>query len=140
MDDLKQRVLGIIRRPFLAGLATVTEDGNPWVRYVMPVASEDMTLRFSTFVTSRKTAQIKNNPEVHLVCGVTNPVKWKNYLQIQGHAEITTDQVEKDAFWNETIAEIFKGPDDPNYAVVIVRPYRVELYSVGTFEPEVWEA
>ena len=74
-----------------------------------------------------------------MVCGVTDMENWKNYMQIQGRAELVTDQPEKDAFWSEMLKEIFEGPQDPNYGVVIVKPYRIELYSPGKFEPEVWE-
>ena len=70
MKDLKTRILDFISKPHLAGFATVTEDGKPWVRYVMPVASPDMTIRFSTFLEARKVAHIAHNPEVHLICGV----------------------------------------------------------------------
>ena len=140
MEDLQKRILAIINKPHLAAFATVTEGGKPWVRYVMPVASGDMTIRFSTFINSRKASQIRNNPEIHLVCGVTDPMNWENYMQIQGRAKVVTDQVEKDAFWNDEIKKIFKGPDDPDYSIVIVNPYRIELYTMGRFEPEVWEA
>ena len=50
MADLKEKILEIIRQPHLAAFATVTADGRPWVRYVMPFADEDLTVRFSTFV------------------------------------------------------------------------------------------
>ncbi len=36
MSDLKERIPDVIGKPHMAGLATVTEDGRPWVRYVMP--------------------------------------------------------------------------------------------------------
>ena len=31
---------------------------------------------------------------------------------------------ERHGFWNDMLAPIFSGPDDPNYAIVIVKPYR----------------
>ena len=37
MEELKQRILDIIHKPQLAALATVTEQNNPWVRYVVTV-------------------------------------------------------------------------------------------------------
>jgi general stress protein 26 len=140
MSDLKERIMSVIGKPHLAGLATVTEDGRPWVRYVMPVADKDMTIRFSTFLSARKVKHIENNPVVHLVCGVTDPENWDNYVQIEGRAEVTTDNKEKEAFWNDEIAAIFKGPDDPAYAVVMVKPSRIEFYSKEKMEMEVWEA
>lgn len=140
MADLRERILDVIGKPNLAGLATVTESGAPWVRYVMAVASEDMIIRFSTFLGARKVSHIKNNPEVHLVCGVTVPENWSNYLQIEGTAEVTTDDDEKKAFWNPILSEIFQGPEDPDYAIVKVIPSRIEFYSREDFKPEVWSA
>lgn len=139
MADLKQRILEVIRKPHLANLATVTGDGKPWVRYVMPVASEDMTIRLATFVNARKVEHIKNNDEVHLTCGVTDPENFEIYLQIQGRAEFTRDESERHSFWNDQLKDIFEGPDDPRYGILIVKPYRMEVNTAGSFECEVWE-
>jgi general stress protein 26 len=139
MEEIRNKILCVIGKPFLAGFATVTEEGKPWVRYVYAVGSDDMTIRFSTFTCARKVAQIAANPEIHLTGGVLDPQNWTHYLQIQGRAELSTDPAEKEGFWNDEIAKIFKGPDDPNYAVVIVRPYRIEINSHGSFIPEIWE-
>ena len=140
MDDLKQRILSIVRQPFLAGCATVTDDGKPWVRYVMATGSEDLTLQFSSFLNSRKVAQIRKNPEVHLTCGVTDPETVENYLQIQGRAVILTEEAIRKAYWKEELSRYFSGPDDPNYCVVQITPYRIECMGLESLEPEVWEA
>jgi general stress protein 26 len=60
------------------------------------------------------------------------------YLQIQGCAEFCTDSAARHAFWSDRLKLVFKGPDDPNYGVVIIRAYRIELWKVGS-APEVWE-
>lgn len=141
MSDLKQRIFDIIKDRQLAVLATVTEDGKPWARYVTPIATEDLTLRFATCVNARKVAQIQKNPEVHLTCGMADPMTSKNYLQIQGRAELTTDKAEREAVWFDHLKNIFQGgTDDPNYGVIIIEPYRIELCSTGNFSVEVWEA
>ena len=139
MNDLRERILRVIRQPHLAVLATVTEDGKPWARYVMPCASDDLSLRFASYTDARKVQQITHNPEVHLTCGVLNPLAARMYLQIQGRARFTTDREERHAFWSDLLCEIFSGPDDPRFGVVIVAPYRVELHTVGCPEPEIWE-
>ncbi len=138
MSELKERILEIITRPQLSGFATINEEGKPWVRYVMIVGREDMEIRFASFAAARKIKQIAANPEVHLNCGVTNPEQMNPYLQIQGVARTTTAEEERHAFWNPTLEPIFSGPDDPNLAVVIVSPYRIEYSTPGKFEPEVW--
>src|SRR6187401_224278 len=138
MPNLKERILDVVKAPSLAGLATVTKDGKPWVRYVVAEASDDLTFRFSSFTNARKVAQIESNPEVHLTCGIKDPTVMGPYLQIQGRAEFTTDREVRHAFWTERLRLLFEGPDDPNYGVVVVRSYRIELCYVG-LKSEIWE-
>jgi general stress protein 26 len=140
MSDLKERILKILQQPQLAGLATITQDGKPWVRYVMTVASADMTIRCATFVSARKVKQIKKNPEVHLTCGVTDPRSMGPYLQVQGRATLSTSKETRHSFWSDMLKAVFSGPDDPNYAVLEIKPYYVEYVSPGVHEPEVWKA
>jgi general stress protein 26 len=139
MADVKGRILKALQvgQPLLVSFATVTEDGKPWARYVTAVASEDLALRLCTSMKSRKVSQIRRNPEVHLLCGVTDPARFETYLQIQGRAEVSTSKAERQTFWSEGLRDYFSGPDDPDYA--IVRPYRIELYTATSLEPEVWE-
>lgn len=141
MTELRERILKALHvgQPLLVSLATVTEEGKPWVRYVTAVASEDLSLRLCTSMNSRKVAQIRRSPEVHLLCGVTDPERVETYLQIQGRAELATSEAERQAFWREGLRDYFSGPDDPDYAIVIVKPYRIELYTATSLEPEVWE-
>jgi general stress protein 26 len=104
----------------------------------MTVGREDLSIRFATFAQSRKVAQIAADPEVHVTLGVNDPFVMKPYLQIQGQARFSTEAAERHVFWNEMLAAYFSGPDDPNYGVVIVTPYRIELVKPGVREPEVW--
>ncbi|MDI6451390.1 pyridoxamine 5'-phosphate oxidase family protein [Anaerobaca lacustris] len=140
MDDLTRRIAAILRQPQLAGLATITEDGKPWVRYVMTVASRDMVIRCATFVEARKVRQIEKNPEVHLTCGVTDPHEMVPYLQIQGRARLDTSREARHGFWTSMLAKIFDGPDDPKYGVLEITPYRIEYCDVAAPEPQVWTA
>lgn len=139
MSDLKNRILAILRQPQLAGLATITQDGKPWVRYVMIATSPDLTIRCATFISARKVQQIANNPEVHLTCGVTDPKKMAPYLQIQGRATLNTSRQARHGLWTDMLSPIFDGPDDPKYAVIEIKPYYVECWTPGTHEPEVWK-
>jgi len=54
MTDLEKKILEIIRTNPLAGLATISEDGKPWVRTVTIWTSNDLALRFCTDAGSRK--------------------------------------------------------------------------------------
>ncbi len=140
MEELKNKILGITTKLQLSGFATTTEEGKPWVRYVMTVGSADMSIRFATFVGARKVKHIGINPEVHLTCGVTDPMKMESYLQIQGKARFTADKENRHGFWNDMLKPIFSGPDDPKYGVIIVEPYRIEYCTPGSMTPVVWHS
>ena len=139
MSELKQKILAKIDRPTLSALATITEDGKPWVRYVTPMADENLNIWMATFAQSRKVGQIAKNPEVHLTVGVTTMETAESYLQVQGRAEILSDDATKKAVWNDHLKGIFSGPDDPNYCVCKITPYRIEYQGMGPVPPEVWE-
>jgi general stress protein 26 len=138
MSNLQSKIIEAFGPRPMMSLATLTEDGKPWVRYVMGQISDDLTIRFSTFLPARKVAQIRKNPEVHITCGVSSLETARHYVQVQGQAEICRDEKERHSFWNEGMRAYYSGPDDPNYCIVIVRPYRIEYYSMGTMKPEVW--
>lgn len=139
MSDLRARIQAILSIPRLSGLATLTLSGEPWVRYVMAVGAEDMSIRCASHVCARKVGQIRASSLVHLTCGVTDPMAMSPYLQIQGQAAFTTGQDERQAFWYPMLQQVFKGPDDPNYGIIVIRPYRIEYCTPGNMKPEVWE-
>ena len=139
MSDLKQRIIDAAGEMQLVNFATVKDDGKPWVRYVMAKADSDLVFRFCTHLESRKVSQIKNNPNVHISLGVSSLETAKNWVQVEGTAEVTTDRAELDAFWFDDLKNYFSGPDDPGYSVVVIRPSRIELGTMGSMAPEVWE-
>jgi len=139
--ELKQEILAKMKGSALWALATVTEEGKPWVRYVTPTRiDDDLTVWCATFIGSRKVAQIRRLPEVHLTAGVTALDTAESYLQIQGRAEILTDASTRRAVWNDRLSAVFSGPDDPQYAVCKVRPYRIEYQTMAPVPPRVWAA
>jgi len=139
MSDLKSRIQEILQKPPLASLATITQDGKPWVRYVTIFTSPDMTIRCATFVNARKVKQIAKNPEVHLTCGIADPKHMVPYLQIQGRATLNTSRQTRHSFWTDMFSAIFDGPDDPNFAVLETQPYYIEYWTPGMREPEAWK-
>ncbi|MBI5521497.1 MAG: pyridoxamine 5'-phosphate oxidase family protein [Desulfarculus sp.] len=138
---LKDQILAIIGQPVLGALATVTPEGKPWTRYVVPQADPDLTIHFCTFVGSRKIAHLRANPEVHLTVG-NNTLEnmGQPYLQIAGRAEVSTDPAIKKKYWHDGLKAYFSGAGDPNYCVVLIRPYRIEYQTFESQAPQVWEA
>ncbi len=138
MTDLKEKIYAALQKKPISVLATLTEDNRPWCRYVSPTAKPDLTLYVATFASSRKIKQIEKNPQVHLTCGASTPTETEAYLQIEGVAEISNQKELRHGVWNDEMKAYFKGPDDPNYRVVVVRPYRIEYNSMASMTPEVW--
>jgi general stress protein 26 len=137
---LKDKILAIIGQPVLGSLATVTPEGKPWTRYVVPQADADLIVHFSTFVGSRKIAHLRGNPEVHLTVGHnTLSNMGQPYLQIAGRAEVSVDPAIKQKYWHDELKAYFSGAGDPNYCVVLIKPYRIEYQTFESQTPEVWE-
>lgn len=139
MSDLKQRIADAAKELQLLNFATVTEDGKPWVRYVVGKADDALLFRFCTHLETRKVAQIRKNPNVHISLGAADVETAQHWLQVEGTAEISTDSTERHSFWFDELVSYFTGPDDPNYCIVIVRPSRIEFGTLGSMTPEVWE-
>ena len=138
MSNTQEKILDILKQPQLAGFASITADGKPWVRYVIIATSNDMVIRCATCINARKVNQIKNNPEVHITCGINDPNNVQPYLQIQGQAQLSLDKELRHKFWNDTLKNIFEGPDDPNYGVIEIVPYCIEYCSPDSMETETW--
>lgn len=140
MTDLENRIWKIIgRQPLTAALATIAENGAPWVRYVTIRAEADFTLHFCTAHSTRKARQIEKNPMVHLTCGNLLPPDDSVYLQIAGQAELRADAATRHKYWQEGWRRYFTGADDPDYVMVFIRPERIEYNGPASFAPEIWE-
>ncbi|TAN38298.1 MAG: hypothetical protein EPN25_14125 [Nitrospirae bacterium] len=139
MSDLKERIYEAGKDLQLINFATITEDGRPWVRYVVGKADKDLVFRFCTNKDTKKVREIRKNPNVHISMGAENLETAKNWLQVAGTAEVSVDKAERDAFWFDELKNYFSGPDDPGYCIVIVRPSRIEFGTMGSMTPEVWE-
>jgi general stress protein 26 len=138
MSDLEKKIWKILGQPQTAALATIGEIGAPWVRYVTVRAGKDFTLSLCTSLSSRKAAQIAAHPEVHLTCGNLQPPDDSVYLQIAGRAEVRADAATKAKYWQEGWNRYFKGPEDPDYVIVLIHPGRIEYNGPGSLTPEVW--
>lgn len=138
MADFKTLVREIAPGLQLIAFATLTETGAPWVRYVAGKVADDLTIRFSTHLSSRKVAHIWRDPRVHITLGATD-IRSPRWLQFDGRAEISIAAEERRAFWFDGLKQFVSGVDDPEYCIVIVRPSRVELGAIGEKSPRVFE-
>jgi len=140
MSDTRAKILAVLQeeRGFLAGLATVDEDGAPWVRYVMGTIDDELTIRIATSLHSKKVAHVGAQPNVHLTCGNTDPSVDAPYFQIEGRAEICTEVAEKRAVWRDELALYFETPENPDWCVLKVHPSWIAIHSMSSPDTEFW--
>lgn len=129
-------------------LTTVGADGYPRTRAMLNLRNPslfpkqaplfaahrgDLLVYMSTSPLSTKAQQIERNPRgCAYYC---HPTRWRGAALI-GDLEVTRDHDVRHALWNDGW-EIYypKGPDDPDYAVLALRPRRVEGWTgEGRFE------
>lgn len=121
-------VSGIIKGVNLASLATVKE-GKPWVRYMMVYNyGENLHLYSSTSINSRKVAQIRKDPNVHIALGWTDMNKPGSYIQFSGKAIVRTDQELREKHWHKELESYFQSPDNPAYCVLEFIPDYIEVF------------
>lgn len=138
MTDIQERIRALAPGLQLVSLATTTETGAPWVRFVAGRMMPDLSIWFSTHLSSRKIAQLRRDPQVHATLGATDFTA-QEWLQVAGRAEISTARSDREAFWFDGLLAYVSGVDDPEYAVVKVNPDRIEIGAMGR-EPLVWQA
>ena len=61
--DIKQKAYEVGKDLQLSNLATITNDGKPWVRYVMGNLDQNLIFITSAQLFSRKISQIQKNPK-----------------------------------------------------------------------------
>ncbi len=136
-QELKNKIIEVIEQSNLGSVATIT-DGKPWVRYMVIHRDDDLDLYTTTFVNSRKVAQIKENNNVHIAIG-GDPKNWEApYLNIQATAQVVTDSGTRKKCWSDMLKQFFSGPEDPNYAVIKIFPELIEYMSPGAHKPEIY--
>lgn len=143
-EEIKRRIYEVVKKPGVVAFATVDEGGNPRTRYVVAAADENLNVVFATSPQSRKCADLRRNPNVHVCFKDHSTEADVEYVQIEGVARILDDQESKKACWNPFLWLYFRGPDDPDYVVVRVVPRRAELWSLVDLKrgapPMVWDA
>jgi general stress protein 26 len=136
-EVLKKKIEDVFKRSSLAAIATV-KGGKPWVRYMMVVRGDGMSLWTTTFAQSRKVQDIKDNKHVDLIIGGDEKHFEAPYVNIQATAEVFTDLETKKAYWNDMLKAWYSGPEDPNLAIILISPQVIEYMGGDSMVPEVY--
>ena len=136
-QELKNKIIEVMDRGKIGSLATI-KDNKPWVRYMVFGHDQGLTCYTTSFAGSRKVDQVKKDVNVHVSMGA-DPANYSlPYINIQAKAEVSSDLEIKKRCWSDELSKFFKGPDDPGYVVIVIKPSVIEYMSPGSMQPEVY--
>jgi general stress protein 26 len=106
-----------------------TSDGTqPFVRPVSPIVEDDMKVWLTTFSTSRKMGQIRQNPRICLAF-VEQP-QGDNAAVIFGEAQIVADLEKKRKVWQLARFDLSQhfpdGPESREFCLLRIVPNKIE--------------
>lgn len=94
----KQKIVAIMKKNCLHAYLATCDGDQPIVRPVSPIVEDDMSIWVTTFCSSRKVKQIKNN---HKIClAFVEQPKGDKAAVVLGQAELVQDIQAKKKVWN----------------------------------------
>jgi general stress protein 26 len=146
-DEIAAEFRRRIERTIWCTMTTVDTRGRPRGRLVHPVW-EEPTGWLATFRQSFKAKHLEANPWVSLAFWDQE----QEQVYVDAHTTWVDDDATKARLWElystkpegYPLSGFWKGIDDPNYGLLRLDPWRIELWSVkGLFArtpPQVWRS
>ena len=134
---LEEEILKVIGGMHPAAIATIDE-GIPAVRFMVLNGFPDMTLVGATMKTSRKVAQLRENPNASIAIWsgkeFTDP-----YVTIRAKGKVHEDLATKKKYWTPMIEQYFQKVDNPDFVILVFTADEVEFIDPGTRAMETWK-
>ncbi|VAX34849.1 hypothetical protein MNBD_UNCLBAC01-1091 [hydrothermal vent metagenome] len=129
----KEEVLDLIKDAGFGYLATV-EGGQPRVRPMMPLLTDEGELLIALLKRSRTIQQIQDNPQVE-ICFVDRKM-W--YCRVTGKGSIVENIEKKTLLWNNIpmLKQYFSGPEDEGFILLEIKIQGLEAMTPHQKEPE----
>ncbi|SDM90748.1 pyridoxamine 5'-phosphate oxidase family protein [Sediminibacillus halophilus] len=134
-NQIRDKVASILDSNLIGTMATVKKD-KPFSRY-MTFFNEEFTLYTATDKDTHKVEDIDKNNNVHILLGYKGEGLEDAYLEIEGTAAIKESSDIKKKLWNNKLEAWFKGPDDPDYIVLEIKPTEIRLMNTKEGSPQV---
>lgn len=138
MSDIKEKIRDFFQSVRIVSLSTCS-DNKPSCR-IMEVqkVNDDLTLLLATHKSSPKVEYIQKDNNV---CIVARNIDTLMDVRLFGTCEVSVDMEIKKSIWRDVLAPYFQngGVDDPDLAVLIFTPTRIEYRDskTGSLSPEV---
>lgn len=131
MSEQIKQINELIKDVKFAMLTTVTKDGH---LHACPMTTSEFDLDkkeiwFIGDATTETVSDIKNNPQVNLAYTANSS---KDYLSINGKADLIEDRQKLEALWSPAYNAFFEnGIDDANVQLIKITPNGAEYWLSG---------
>ena len=124
----KEKIVAIMKENCLFAYLATCDGDQPRVRPVSPIIEDDMSVWVSTFASSRKINQIKQNPKISLA--FVQQLSGEKAATIIGEAEIVADMEQKKRVWGLAtfdLSQYFpKGPESDEFCLLKINIRKIE--------------
>ena len=137
----EQRIVSIMKDNCLHAYLATSDGDQPRVRPVSPIIEDDMSVWITTYATSRKIRQIRENPKICLAF-VEQPSGDKAAIVI-GEGQVVPDMTKKKRVWKLAsfdLSEHFPGgPESDDFCLLKIVIKRIEWRDSWTAKGKVYE-
>lgn len=125
VSDARAAALTTMQRAKFPMLATVDPDGQPHVRPVSPVKTDDFIVFLANLRRYGKTAELAANPR----CELAYLDDQHDQVRITGTAEVVAERAVLEDIWqnNPLLRRYLGTPENPELIIYRVRPIRVRF-------------
>lgn len=134
-QEAEEKLWEIVEESDIGLVITLGEGGHPRARPMTLLAyDEDGAVWFATSRSSRKVEEIARDPRATVFF---LDLEGGAIAQLRGEAEIIDDLELKQEFWEQEWAELWDGPNDPDYVLLLIRAQKAEYHLID--DDELWE-
>ncbi|MFD0825987.1 pyridoxamine 5'-phosphate oxidase family protein [Neobacillus sp. M.A.Huq-85] len=133
-SSMKEKVLKVITE-HRTGVLSSVENNKPHSRY-MTFYNDNLTLYTPTKRDTEKIEEIVKNPSVSVLLGYEKQGQNDSYVEISGTSILNDSPKVKQQYWNDSFEQWFKGPEDPNYVFLEIKPETIRILNLNGEPPQ----
>lgn len=137
----RQKIVAIMKENSLHAYLATCDGDQPRVRPVSPIVEDNMSIWVTTYSTSRKVKQIRQNPKICLAF-VKQPRGDKTAIVI-GEAKIIPNLDEKKKVWDLATFDLSEhfpnGPDSAEFCLLKIVIEKIEWRDSWTSKVKIYE-
>ena len=137
----EQSIVSLMKENSLHAYLATCDGDQPGVRPVSPIVEDNMSIWVTTYSTSRKVKQIRQNPKICLAF-VEQPNGDKAAIVV-GEAQMIPDMEEKRRVWKLATFDLSEhfpnGPDSDEFCLLRIFIKRIEWRDSWTGKARIYE-